>query len=119
MYYYFFPQVSGSIDVLELLGKKTYHVISDHDPGLKKATHFLMDKGDKPNLSFILREAKEQSEIKAELDKEYEQARKAEFGAMFDEFQGMYFGRCMDVDLNLKLITLIREFILEQTLSFS
>lgn len=80
--------VTGSLDVLETLGKKTFDVINEHDPGLKKARSFLDDRQDKPNLSAILRDAKEQEEIRAQHEKESEEARKAHFGSLFDEFQG-------------------------------
>lgn len=36
----------------------------------------------------LLREAKESAEMKSKQEEEYEEARKAHFGAQFDEFQG-------------------------------
>lgn len=81
--------VTGSLDVLETLGKKTFDVINERDPGLKKTRGFLRDRGDKPNLSAVLREAKEQQEIRAQQEKESEEARKAHFGSLFDDFQGV------------------------------
>lgn len=81
--------VTGSLDVLETLGKKTFDVINDHDPGLKKARAFLHDRGDKPNLSAVLRDAKEQQETRTRQEKESEEARKAHFGSLFDDFQGL------------------------------
>lgn len=81
--------MTGSLDVLEKVGKKTFDAINASDPGLKKTRHFLLDRGDKPNLSAILREAKEQEETRVEQEKENEEARKAHFGALFDDFQGL------------------------------
>ncbi|WAQ97998.1 F1142-like protein [Mya arenaria] len=81
--------VTGSLDVLENIGKKTFDAINERDPGLKKTRHFLLDRGDKPNLSASLREAKEQEEVRAQHEKESEEARKAHFGSLFDEFQGL------------------------------
>jgi hypothetical protein len=80
--------VTGSLDVLETLGKKTFDVINEQDPGLKKARGFLRDRGNKPNLSAILRDAKEQHEAEDEYQRESEEARKAHFGSLFDDFHG-------------------------------
>ncbi|OWF53898.1 protein FAM114A2-like [Mizuhopecten yessoensis] len=81
--------VTGSLDVLENIGKKTYDVIKDHDPGLRKTKEVLFHRGDKPNLSQILRDAKEDSVKRIEMEKESDEARKAHFGFMFDEYQGL------------------------------
>ncbi|KAJ8298544.1 hypothetical protein KUTeg_025075 [Tegillarca granosa] len=82
--------VSGGLDVLETIGKKTMDVIKDHDPGLKVTKGlFLTDKGDKQSLSSLLREAKEEAAKKVEQEKEFEETRKAHFGCMFDEYQGL------------------------------
>ncbi len=37
----------------------------------------------------MLREAKEEAENKAHQEEEFEEARKAHFGAVFDDFNGM------------------------------
>jgi hypothetical protein len=79
-------QVSGGLDVLETIGKKTYGVLKEHDPGVTRALGGR--RGDKPNLSSSLREAKEQAAVAAEKEKESCEARKAHFGFLFDEFQG-------------------------------
>ncbi|KAL5012397.1 hypothetical protein ScPMuIL_010948 [Solemya velum] len=81
--------VTGGLDVLETIGKKTYDVITEHDPGLKRTRNVLFDRGVKPNLSYILREAKEHADEAAAMKKEAEEARKVHFGAMFDEYQGL------------------------------
>ncbi|XP_052281546.1 protein FAM114A2-like [Dreissena polymorpha] len=81
--------VTGSLDALESLGKKSFEAIKERDPGLKKTRGFLHDRGDKPNLSAVLREAKEQEEKRVKHEKETEEARKAHFGSLFDEFQGL------------------------------
>ncbi|XP_033743306.1 protein FAM114A2-like isoform X2 [Pecten maximus] len=81
--------VTGSLDVLETIGKKTFDVIKDHDPGLHKTKEVLFQRGDKPNLSQILRDAKEDSAKRMEQEKESDDARKAHFGFMFDEYQGL------------------------------
>ena len=80
--------VHSGLDALETLGKKTFDAINERDPGLKKTRGFLVDRGDKPNLSAMLRDAKEQQEAQALQEKESEEARKAHFGSLFDDFQG-------------------------------
>jgi hypothetical protein len=49
--------VSGSLDVLETVGKKTFDVINEADPELK-GTRRLLSKRNQPTLSEIIREAK-------------------------------------------------------------
>lgn len=80
--------MTGSLDVLETLGKKTFDVINEQDPGLKTARSFLGDGRNKPNLSAMLRDAKEQHEAEAEYKRESEEALKAHFGSLFDDFHG-------------------------------
>lgn len=80
--------VTTGLDALETIGKKTFDAINERDPGLKKTRGFLADRGDKPNLSAVLREAKEQEEVRAQQEMESEEARKAHFGSLFDDFQG-------------------------------
>lgn len=77
--------MTGGLDVLESIGKKTYDALSEHDPGIKDA----IKGGNKPNLSSILRDAKVQAEENSRLEAEYEELRQAQFGAMFDEYQGI------------------------------
>ena len=54
--------MSGGLDTLEAIGKKTMEVLQEGDPGLKKKRAFFINESDKPNLSQILREAKEKAE---------------------------------------------------------
>ena len=81
--------VTGGLDVLETIGKKTFDVIKDHDPGLKKTKGLFFERGDKPNLSQMLKDAKEQREVQEKQEHENEEARKAHFGSLFDDFQGI------------------------------
>ncbi|CAH1777748.1 unnamed protein product [Owenia fusiformis] len=80
--------VSGSIDVLETVGKKTYDVVTKPDPGLKK-TRQMLDGGDKPNLSSMLRQAKDENEQRSKMEEEDAEARQAHFGTLFDEYKGL------------------------------
>ncbi|CAL1540709.1 unnamed protein product [Lymnaea stagnalis] len=80
---------SSGIDVLESIGKKTYNTLSEHDPAFRKTREFLSPKGNKPNLSSVLRDARDKAELESEQIKENEEARKAHFGTLFDDYQGI------------------------------
>ncbi|KAL0994430.1 hypothetical protein UPYG_G00122190 [Umbra pygmaea] len=77
--------LTGGLDALEFIGKKTMDVIAEGDPGFKK-TKGLMIKTN--TLSQVLREAKEREELQtAEVSSNTEY--KAHYGMLFDEFQGL------------------------------
>lgn len=81
--------MTGGLDTLEAIGKKTMEVLQDGDPGLKKKRAFFMNDTDKPILSQILREAKEKAENKEKTLEERELARKIHFESLFDDYQGL------------------------------
>lgn len=81
--------MSGGLDTLEAIGKKTMEVLQEGDPGLKKKRAFFLNEGDKPNLSQILREAKEKAESEEKTIEEKQLARKIHFESLFDDFQGL------------------------------
>ncbi|KAM6911755.1 protein FAM114A2 [Lycodopsis pacificus] len=80
--------LSGGLDALEFIGKKTMDVIAEGDPGFKK-TKGLMTRNS--TLSQVLREAKEREELQT-AEKEFSDSEKkvvAHYGMLFDEFQGL------------------------------
>ncbi|XP_029029546.1 protein FAM114A2 [Betta splendens] len=80
--------LSGGLDALEFIGKKTMDVIAEGDPGFKK-TKGLMNRN--ATLSQVLREAKEREELQS-AEKESSDCEKrvvAHYGMLFDEFQGL------------------------------
>lgn len=79
--------LTGGLDALEFIGKKTMDVIAEGDPGFKK-TKGLMHRSS--TLSQVLREAKEREELQSG-DSEQDSDRRtvAHYGVMFDEFQGL------------------------------
>ncbi|XP_070554051.1 protein FAM114A2-like [Ptychodera flava] len=83
--------VSGGLDALEKIGKKTMDVLQEGDPGLRKKRSYFKDVtgGTKPNLSLLLREAKEEAAREAERQTQEEEFKKAHFGLLFDEYQGL------------------------------
>jgi len=81
--------MTGGLDTLEAIGKKTMEVLQEGDPGLKKKRAFFMNDPEKPNLSQVLREAKEKAEAEKKTMEERELARKIHFESLFDDYQGL------------------------------
>lgn len=81
--------VSGSLDVLESLGRKTFDAINEHDRTvLREKTKMLFERGESPQLTDLLKEAKEQTEIQEKIAKENEEALKSDFATLFEDYQG-------------------------------
>ncbi|KAM7163066.1 protein FAM114A2 [Macrochelys suwanniensis] len=78
--------ISGGLDALEFIGKKTMDVIAEGDPGFKK-TKGLMNRNS--TLSQVLREAKEKEEQRTATEVTVATEKKAHYGLLFDEFQGL------------------------------
>ncbi|KAK2116612.1 hypothetical protein P7K49_003498 [Saguinus oedipus] len=78
--------ISGGLDALEFIGKKTMDVIAEGDPGFKR-TKGLMNRN--ATLSQVLREAKEKEEIRTSNEVTMETDKKTHYGLLFDEFQGL------------------------------
>ncbi|XP_067422700.1 protein FAM114A2 isoform X2 [Emydura macquarii macquarii] len=78
--------ISGGLDALEFIGKKTMDVIAEGDPGFKK-TKGLMNRNS--TLSQVLREAKEKEEQRTAAEVTMATEKKAHYGLLFDEFQGL------------------------------
>ncbi|NXD09335.1 F1142 protein, partial [Nothocercus nigrocapillus] len=78
--------ISGGLDALEFIGKKTMDVIAEGDPGFKK-TKGLMSRT--ATLSQVLREAKEKEEQQTTTEVAMATEKKAHYGLLFDEFQGL------------------------------
>nr|XP_033783132.1 protein FAM114A2 isoform X2 [Geotrypetes seraphini] len=78
--------LSGGLDALEFIGKKTMDVIAEGDPGFKK-TKGLMNRNS--TLSQILREAKEKEEQQISDMVSVDSEKKAHYGLFFDDFLGL------------------------------
>uniref|UniRef100_A0A8C0CBT4 Family with sequence similarity 114 member A2 n=1 Tax=Balaenoptera musculus TaxID=9771 RepID=A0A8C0CBT4_BALMU len=78
--------ISGGLDALEFIGKKTMDVIAEGDPGFKR-TKGLMNRTS--TLSQVLREAKEKEELWTANEVTMETDKKTHYGLLFDEFQGL------------------------------
>eukprot|EP00066_Takifugu_rubripes_P006259 XP_003970908.1 PREDICTED: protein FAM114A2 [Takifugu rubripes] len=79
--------ITGSLDALEFIGKKTMDVIAEGDPGFKKTKGLMIRNS---TLSQVLREAKQREEQQtAEKESESDKKVVAHYGMLFDEFQGL------------------------------
>uniref|UniRef100_UPI0037E8C448 protein NOXP20 isoform X2 n=1 Tax=Semicossyphus pulcher TaxID=241346 RepID=UPI0037E8C448 len=76
--------ISGGLDALEFIGKKTMTVLAESDPGFKK-TKTLMQKT--VSLSQMLKEAKEKE--RARLGNQLIGEPTAHYGILFDDYQGL------------------------------
>ncbi|KAM4603604.1 protein NOXP20 isoform 2-T2 [Polymixia lowei] len=76
--------ISGGLDALEFIGKKTMTVLAESDPGFKK-TKTLMQKT--VSLSQMLKEAKEKE--RARLSNHPISEPTAHYGILFDDYQGL------------------------------
>eukprot|EP00079_Xenopus_tropicalis_P012097 XP_002938704.2 PREDICTED: protein NOXP20 isoform X1 [Xenopus tropicalis] len=76
--------LTGGLDALEFIGKKTMNVLAESDPGFKR-TKILMERT--ASLSQMLREAKEKEQKR--LAEQVTDERTAHFGLLFDEYQGL------------------------------
>lgn len=82
--------ISGGLDTLETIGKKTMEVLQDGDPGLAKKRALLgLGTGDKPVLSQVLREAKAKADEEDKIKEEKREAKKIHYENLFDDFEGI------------------------------
>ncbi|XP_033333546.2 protein FAM114A2 [Megalopta genalis] len=81
--------MSGGLGTLEAIGKKTMEVLQEGDPGLKKKRAIFISDANKPNLSQILREAKEKADTIEKTIEEKQKMRKVHFESLFDDYHGL------------------------------
>ncbi|XP_061566719.1 protein NOXP20 isoform X2 [Cololabis saira] len=76
--------ISGGLDALEFIGKKTMTVLAESDPGFKKTKTLILKTA---TLSQMLKEAKEKE--RARLSNQPISAPTAHYGILFDDYQGL------------------------------
>ncbi|XP_051753439.1 protein NOXP20 isoform X2 [Ctenopharyngodon idella] len=76
--------ITGGLDALEFIGKKTMNVLAESDPGFKK-TKILMQRT--VSLSQMLKEAKEKERERMSSQMVTEPT--AHYGILFDDYQGL------------------------------
>ncbi|XP_071572805.1 protein FAM114A2 isoform X3 [Temnothorax nylanderi] len=108
--------MTGGLDTLEAIGKKTMEVLQEGDPGLKKKRAFFMNEPEKPNLSQILREAKEKAETEEKTIEERELARKVHFESLFDDYQGLVHLEALEM-LSKQSTMKIQQYLIELDMS--
>lgn len=81
--------ITGGLDTLETIGKKTMEVLQEGDPGLKNKRALLKIDTDKPILSQVLREAKERSEKENKALLEVHAKKKLNYEILFDDYHGL------------------------------
>ncbi|XP_056294710.1 protein FAM114A2 isoform X2 [Pseudoliparis swirei] len=79
--------LTGGLDALEFIGKKTMDVIAEGDPGFKRTKGLMVRNA---TLSQVLREAKEREQQQT-VEREFSTGEQpaAHYGMLFDEFQGL------------------------------
>ncbi|XP_028132027.1 protein FAM114A2 [Diabrotica virgifera virgifera] len=81
--------ITGGLDTLETIGKKTMEVLQEGDPGLKNKRALLKLEKEKPILSHVLREAKEKAERENQVLQEKHAKKKMNYETLFDDYHGL------------------------------
>lgn len=104
--------LTGGLDTLEVIGKKTMEVLQEGDPGLKKK-RALLGINEKPVLSQILREAKDKAEEENKFLEEKHIARRPHYETIFDDYQGLVHLEALEMlskQCDIKLGTLLETY---------
>ncbi|GLV35218.1 uncharacterized protein CBL_01633 [Carabus blaptoides fortunei] len=104
--------LTGGLDTLEVIGKKTMEVLQEGDPGLKKK-RALLGINEKPVLSQILREAKDKAEEENKFLQEKHIARRPHYETIFDDYQGLVHLEALEMlskQCDIKLETLLETY---------
>ncbi|KAM6984626.1 protein FAM114A2 [Aplochiton taeniatus] len=78
--------LTGGLDALEFIGKKTMDVIAEGDPGFRKTKGLMIRSS---TLSQVLREAKDREEQQTGEEVSSSHRERAHYGMLFDGFQGL------------------------------
>nr|CAI5862325.1 unnamed protein product [Callosobruchus analis] len=111
--------ISGGLDTLETIGKKTMEVLQDGDPGLKKKRQFLKLEQEKPILSQVLREAKEKAEQENQSYQQKHIVKKKNYETLFDDHHGLVHLEALEMlskQCDIKLKTLAETCVDEKAL---
>lgn len=86
--------VSGGLDTLEGIGKKTINILQETDPNLKNKIRS-MNVSSKPNLSDLLKEAKDRDDVTPAANERPQP--KVSFEHLLDEYKGLVFLEALDI----------------------
>lgn len=87
--------VSGGLDTLEGIGKKTINILQDTDPNIKNKIRNL-NVSSKPNLSDLLKEAKDRVDEDSPTANE-KTLKKVSFERLLDEYAGLVFLEALEI----------------------
>lgn len=87
--------VTGGLDTLEGIGKKTMHILQDTDPNIKNKLRSI-NPSSRPNLSDLLQEAKNSDTIK-ENENVQTKVQLASFEHFLDEYGGLVFFEALEI----------------------
>lgn len=87
--------VAGGLDTLEGIGKKTINILQDTDPNIKSKIRN-MNVSSKPNLSDLLKEAKERGDDDSPTENE-KSLKKVSFEHLLDEYAGLVFIEALEI----------------------
>lgn len=102
--------LTGGLDTLEMIGKKTVQVLQEGDPGLKKKRALFKLDQTKPILSQVLREAKKKAEEENKLLEERHASKKLHYETLFDDYHGLVHLEALEMlskQCDIKLETLL------------
>ena len=85
--------VSGGLDTLEGIGKKTINILQETDPNIKEKIRN-MNVSNKPNLSDLLKEAKDRDEVSPTRDTPI---KTVSFEHLLDEYKGLVFLEALEI----------------------
>lgn len=85
--------VSGGLDTLEGIGKKTINILNETDPNIKNK---IRNINNKPNLSDILKEAKERSDEVSTSEKQ-NSLKPVSFEHLLDDYKGLVFLEALEI----------------------
>lgn len=85
--------VSGGLDTLEGIGKKTINILQETDPNIKEKIRVVTAAGKRTNLSELLKEAKERGDQPTVIEKKSE----ISFELLLDEYKGFVFIEALEI----------------------
>lgn len=87
--------VSGGLDTLEGIGKKTINILQESDPNIKTKIRNMSSVNSKPNLSDLLKEAKDRDEIAPSVNDSTPKS--VSFEHLLDEYKGLVFLEALEI----------------------
>lgn len=87
--------VAGGLDTLEGIGKKTINILQESDPNIKSKIRNMSSVNSKPNLSDLLKEAKDREEVSPSGNESV--LKTVSFEHLLDEYKGLVFLEALEI----------------------